>query len=167
MSKSNRMTSSIINLRMFHNWVKNEMYRDVAKKLKDDGVNDIHILELAVGRGGDLYKWIGISAKEVVGIDIDKKSIFGKNGAVHRYNKMKKRAKFDKSIKLPRCYFHVIDLSQKDSIEKVKNAVRGNKFNLISCQFAIHYFFKSKETFNTISTIISNHIDTEIGRAHV
>ena len=48
---------------------------------------DIKVLELAVGRGGDLFKWIGIEAEEVVGVDIDDKSVFGKNGALHRYKR--------------------------------------------------------------------------------
>ena len=80
MGKFKRSQSSIINLRVFHNWVKNELYKNVAFDIKQNSDNNtLSILELAVGRAGDLYKWIGINATEVIGVDIDDKSIFGQD----------------------------------------------------------------------------------------
>lgn len=157
MPQFNRKSSSIINLRMFHNWVKNELYIETSKKLE----GTIKILELAVGRAGDLYKWIGIEATEVIGIDIDNNSIFGKNGALHRYKKMKNRAKNDSSLTLPNCWFHAIDLSKGENLPKIDNILKGKTFNIISCQFAIHYFFESQASFYNIVSIIAKYIEKD------
>ena len=149
MSKA-RFNSSIINLRIFHNWVKNELYKKASKDIKN-----IKILELAVGKAGDLYKWIGINAKEVIGIDIDDKSINGKNGAYHRYYKQRKKRKYKN---IPDCKFYVMDLSSKDVINKIDTLLKDKKFDIISCQFAIHYFFKNNDILNNITEIISKYI---------
>lgn len=157
MPKFNRKSSSIINLRMFHNWVKNELYIETSKKLE----GTIKILELAVGKAGDLYKWIGIEATEVIGIDIDNESIFGKNGALHRYKKMKNRAKNDSSLTLPYCWFHSLDLSKSENLPKIDKILQGKTFNIISCQFAIHYFFESQASFYNIVSIIAKYIEKD------
>lgn len=141
---------------MFHNWIKNEMYNNVAKKLKARGTHNINILELAVGKGGDMYKWIGINAKSVVGVDINKDSIYGKNGAVNRYVKMLKSKK-----RIPKITYYVMDISLDESVNKLKELLRGKKFEIISCQFALHYFFKDKDSLNNVCKIISNHISND------
>ena len=157
MANFHRKDSTIINLRLFHNWVKVQLYNKIADDLRknNNNNNDINILELAVGRGGDLYKWMGINAKSVVGVDIDKESIFGKNGAVHRFNKVKHSNKYDS---IPYCKFYEMDLSKELSFIKLKSILGNRKFNIIACQFAFHYFFESEAALNNILNIISHFI---------
>lgn len=152
-----RYESSIINLRVFHNWIKNSLYTDVSELLREDyDFEDIKILELAVGKGGDLFKWIGIGATKVVGVDIDKDSVFGKNGALHRY---KKKLNTDKNNKIPKCYFYVDDLSDPGSFKRMKERLKDEKFNIISCQFAIHYFFASETALKNIANIVGHFLE--------
>lgn len=152
-----RYSSSIINLRLYHNWIKNKLYTDVAKSLKKNyNVDEINILELAVGKGGDLFKWIGISASNVIGVDIDKESIFGKNGAIHRYKRKLKQSNGDC---IPKCYFYIDNLSDPESYNRMKKRLKNKKFNIISCQFAIHYFFESNIALTNISNIIGEFLE--------
>jgi len=151
MSNFKRSNSSIYTLRIFHNWVKNELFRQVQNYLIADGVEEFSILELAVGRGGDLFKWQAIGAKEVYGFDIDKESVTGKNGAYHRYSRLRK----NKSKKVPYCKFYVMDLTKPLSFEKMKKIIGGKKFHIVSCQFAMHYFFRDKESFNNFTNIVN------------
>ena len=64
----NRNNSYFINMRKFHNSIKKGLYDKYA-----NGVSNL--LEIAVGKGGDLSKWNGNNIKHVVGYDIDEKSI--------------------------------------------------------------------------------------------
>lgn len=152
-----RSESSIINLRVFHNWVKNELLHTVNNSLRQK-YNEVNILELAVGKGGDMYKWMGINANEVIGFDIDKESINGKNGAYHRYNKLKSRQKYDNKIKPPKCSFYVMDLSEPKSFDKMKKILKDKKFHIVSCQFAMHYFFRDESALNTFTKMIGTFI---------
>ena len=74
--KSSRRFSSIINLRRFHNWIKRTIIKETVEILKNTyDIKDIALLDLAVGRGGDINKWYDSGIYNVVGIDIDDKSI--------------------------------------------------------------------------------------------
>ena len=136
MSKYKRFESSIINLRLFHNWIKSEMLNNMSNNIKES-YDEINILELAVGKANDLYKWSSINADNVVGIDINNDFINGKDGAYHRYNKFVKRAKYSKKH-VPKCKFYVYDLSDPDTYDKLKTKIGKNKFHIVSCQFALH-----------------------------
>ena len=156
MGKFKRSNSSIINLRIFHNWVKNEMYKTAAFDLRENPDNEevgLSILELAVGRAGDLYKWIGVDATEVVGVDIDDASVFGKDGAYHRYRRLRNKNQQDEND-VPLCTFYVMDLSKPESFVKLKELLKTKKFDIVSCHFAFHYFFESQNAINNILSIV-------------
>jgi len=160
MLNKKRYNSSIINLRVFHNWIKNSMYSKISKSLREKyNKKDIKILELAVGKGGDLFKWIGIEADEVVGVDIDEKSVFGKNGALHRYKRKLKQKQ--PGEKIPKCFFYVDDLTKPNSFKNMKEKLKNKKFNIISCQFAVHYFFESEVALKNIVQIIDHFLETD------
>jgi mRNA (guanine-N7-)-methyltransferase len=132
----NRNNSYFINMRKFHNSIKKELYNKYA-----NGVSNL--LEIAVGKGGDLSKWNGNNIKHIVGYDIDNDSITEAKRRVKEYNSDKK----DIEIEL-----YTLDLSNNE-IPKAKE-----KFDVVSAQFSFHYFFKSKETFETVMKSINNNI---------
>jgi mRNA (guanine-N7-)-methyltransferase len=152
MSKQ-RKHSAIINLRSFHNWIKSQTILDAANYLRNThSVNDIKLLDLAVGKGGDMWKWHNAKINNVVGIDIDDNSINGENGAKDRYKRFRFRGGKNYS-------FHVFDLSNPKNIPKIDKIIGDKKFNIISCQFALHYFFRSPEALNTFMTIATKYMD--------
>lgn len=153
-------------IRDFHNLgIKRKLIQAVSKR----GNN---LIDLSVGKGGDLSKWINASLSFVVGIDIFKDNIENRiNGACARYLSTKSKTK-----DIPGAIFLTGDtsLSIKDgeafSTNKEKNimaALLGNGpkdaekigsvplenygafkdgFNVVSSQFSIHYYFKNKDT---------------------
>lgn len=112
------------NMRRFHNWIK----RYILNKYSTKHGN---LLDLSCGKGGDIHKWVDNSIRYVEGYDINEKSI---KEALNRYNKVKDN---------PTCKnfdyeFYIKDLSK----EVIKT---DNKFDIITCFFAIHYFYNNIE----------------------
>lgn len=151
---SSRKKSSIINIRMFHNWVKSTSIKEAVDELN---IKDISLLDLAVGRGGDMLKWYHAGIYNVVGIDIDDDSVKGENGAIHRYKKLLNRLRQRKQT-MPRYEFYVFDLSDSDQSKLIRNKLGNRMFDIVSCQFAIHYFFRTRETLKLFIRLVSSRL---------
>ena len=153
-------------LRDFHNLVvKKNLITGVSKR------GDT-LIDFAVGKGGDLPKWIASKLDFVFGIDVSRDNIENRlDGACARYLNMKKRTKI-----MPSALFvngnSGVNIRNTDAMfseqgKKITNAVFGEGpkdeaglgkavykqygkakkgFNIASCQFAIHYFFESPAT---------------------
>ena len=150
-------------LRDFHNlYIKSKLIREVANK------GDT-LIDFACGRGGDFSKWINAKISFVFGIDLSPDNIENRlHGACARYLNYKKS-----HTNVPRVLFVVgnsgynIRSGQAIETEKGKqitasvfgNIAKDDKlgkgvsknyaigeegFNISSCQFALHYFFKDK-----------------------
>lgn len=160
------METSTRSLRDFHNlFVKSKLIRGVSNR------GDT-LIDYAVGKGGDLSKWVHSHLKFVFGIDISKDNIMNQlDGACCRYLKANKVYKSipnalflhgdsGKNIRNGSAYY-----SEKD--KQISKAVFGSGakdpailgkgvyknygiadsgFNVSSCQFAIHYFFENELT---------------------
>ena len=63
------------NWRKFHNYVK----REVLKKASEITDTNYH-LELACGKGGDLFKWQTLGYKNILAIDTSSNELYEKNG---------------------------------------------------------------------------------------
>lgn len=149
----------------FHNKIKDGLYHSSVK------AGDT-LLELAVGRGGDMHKWIKAKPSKVVGIDISKSNLESpKQGACVRY--IREKAKVAAG-RLPPALFIVADmtqplLQQEERYLKILNKeepastsyleqfVGLTEFDDISCQFAIHYACESEETFRTFVGNLTRH----------
>jgi hypothetical protein len=150
-------------LRDFHNlYVKMRLITSVARK------GDT-LIDFACGKGGDFSKWIDAKLSFVFGIDLSPDNIENRlDGACARYLSHRKKRK-----NVPGALFvngdsgYNIRSGQAMKNEKAKqitasvfgNIAKDNKlgkgvtkhyaigedgFNISSCQFALHYFFKSK-----------------------
>ena len=159
-------------MRDFHNlYVKQKLISSIGNK------NDT-LIDYAVGKGGDLHKWIKSELAFVFGIDLSKDNINNRlNGACARYLKEKNNKK-----NIPKCIFvngnsnsnirRGTAFSSPYGSEKEKEIARAifgngpkdptvlgkavynnygiaeNGFNISSCQFALHYFFENETTLN-------------------
>ena len=162
-------------LRNFHNlFVKNKLITSVSKPGDS-------LIDYAVGKGGDLPKWIHNKLSFVYGIDISKDNIENRmDGACARYLNYKKRMSV-----MPKALFLNGDTSRNirngDSLysersKKISRAIFGEGpkdkdelglgvynqygkgkegFNISSIQFAIHYMFKNSETFHNFMRNVS------------
>jgi ribA/ribD-fused uncharacterized protein len=144
----------------FHNRVKDEMYRENIRK------GDT-LLELAVGRAGDLHKWKRVQPSKVVGVDISLSNIISPaQGAAMRYLSDKKKNPqdilppilflqgdmsvyplFDQEDK----YMPILKGTEKAPTEYLAKFEDLNTFDAISCQFAMHYACETEETFRAFA----------------
>jgi mRNA (guanine-N7-)-methyltransferase len=151
-----RKQSSIINLRTFHNWTKRELLNQTCSTLKSELDQPITLLDLSCGKAGDLNKWYDNKIMHVVGFDIDSDSI---NEARSRYSQLINNLKRKNVKQLPVYEFYVMDLSDHNNLPKIEKILHNKKFNIVSCQFAIHYFFKNESSLMTFMTIVNTYID--------
>tara|TARA_B100000902_G_scaffold398684_1_gene466395 strand:+ start:281 stop:3685 length:3405 start_codon:yes stop_codon:yes gene_type:complete len=154
-------------LRDFHNrYVKRNLIKNVSKRGNT-------LIDMSVGMGGDLQKWIDSKLSFVFGIDYSKDNIQNRlKGVCARYLRAKKKYRV-----LPKALFIQGNsaLNIKSGLccfsEKGKQIIQAlngfgpkdegllgtgvykqygvakNGFDIISNQFSIHYFFENKNTF--------------------
>ena len=123
------MVTVFKNMRKYHNFIKNSIIQDYITKPSK-------LLDLAVGAGGDLGKWKrNKNIIYVEGYDINKTSI-------KEARRRLKLIKLDIPVK-----FYVKDLSRSQLFLQ--------PFDVISIQFAFHYFFKNQDTLQTILNTIN------------
>ncbi|XP_025422666.1 mRNA cap guanine-N7 methyltransferase isoform X2 [Sipha flava] len=131
-----RNESRILFLRNFNNWVKSVLIQEAVLKLRDTRIDDgkMHVLDIACGKGGDLYKWKNNSCLEhLVAVDISPGSIINYES---RYADLKRRNKYIFDAK-----FIVADCTRVIINKFYENP--SMKFHLVNCQFAFHYCFES------------------------
>lgn len=160
-------------MRKFHNMIKSDMIKKGVGIIQsekgsclqenkswadmsdeDDYLdNTLRILDLACGRGGDLWKWTtndwdGCSI-DYFGIDIDENLL---KEAEERYKEVK--AKASSKNRTIDCRFAHCDLSRRTP----NIPYPPNSFDVVSCQFALHYFFESNETFSTFMETVEKNV---------
>ena len=168
-NRSNDETSTQ-GLRDFHNlYVKKNLIIGVSNRADT-------LIDIAVGKAGDLKKWVTAKLSFVFGIDISKDNIHNQiDGACARYlNEARKNSNIPKALFVNGDSGLNIRSGKAFATEKDKQVAKavfgqGSKdatilgkavynqygvaetgFNITSCQFAMHYFFKNKETFHQL-----------------
>ena len=165
-------------LRDFHNlYVKKHLISSVLNKGNT-------IIDYAVGKAGDISKWMKNKASFVFGIDISRDNIHNRlDGACARYiNKYKENSNiFDALFVVGNSALNIKNgsafNSEKD--KNVSNAVFGvgpkdklligkgiyknfgkgsNGFDVGSCQFSLHYMFENKNTLHNFMRNINETI---------
>jgi SAM-dependent methyltransferase len=158
----------------FHNhWVKN---MSLVAKFNGKAKS---VFDIACGKGNDLIKYLNIGVKLVVGIDKSQDNIENPNdGAYARLLQSHQPAsnKDADIIYIPMDFSQEIDNRYIQSIkdEKTKDIVElmwGNKtlprleryhnianstFDMVACQFAIHYFFENMGTLRAFLKNVDN-----------
>ena len=123
---------SIDNLRQFHNFIKGSL---IELSKKNGGTT---LLDIAVGRGGDFFKWCHNDFKIVVGFDPHKASIDEARRRLNEQLKLKRKCPYVK-------YF-TLDMLDSNLLRKLNNlemnikGLESHTYDVVSCQFAFHYF---------------------------
>lgn len=174
---NSNITSSC--LRKLHNFIKTCMITGICEGM------DVNIMDTSIGRGGDIKKYIQkeFKCKFLFGMDLNsineasRRFYFNKNKTdvvFLRYNTSKNiiegegvynnNTEFsDKDIEHSETMINILygldkPITKKYSKIKQKfNRYCLKKFDLISSQFSLHYYFESEETFNGfISNLVDN-----------
>lgn len=149
--------NSIEDMKKFHNWIKMKLINTTSTL-----ISTTSLLDIAVGRGGDLFKWRNF--KIVVGFDNDYLSL---NGSLKKGNNFdgaiaRLQQQLNRKIKLPFIKFfclNVLDRDISNKLELLENKFirnHNNKYSVVSCQFAFHYFAKTQEDLEHTLSFISN-----------
>ena len=134
-SLAKRHESKIFNLRGFNNYVKSLTMNDFLARLGPLGKRGATILDLGCGKGGDLRKWGLAKPAHVVCVDIADVSI----------EQCRNRYKERPSELTYKANFIVADCTRVDLDEKyVEENIPDVEFDLVSCQFVLHYGFESQ-----------------------
>jgi hypothetical protein len=141
--KQERQKSLDINLKTFHNYIKNELIQ-----YPNNQQRGITLLDLSAGKGGDIHKWVHSGYKEILACDIT-------STALDELNKRVKKIKSTKTGKDVN-----ITIINTDSTKRLITGQAGitteeqhrlrnyftiehpaMKFSKIVCNFAISYMF--------------------------
>lgn len=154
--KISNKINDIENLRKFHNYIKTNLIINACLQ-----TNATSLLDIACGRGGDLQKWLNykLNLKYVLAFDSHKESIFSSikkgntfDGAIARFLNLKNHYKG----KLPFINFKHLNILDSNILNKI-NQIDSNKiYDVISCQFALHYFSENDKILNNVLHIISS-----------
>jgi len=109
-------------MRFFHNKVKHSLIEYASNH------DNSSLLDVGMGRGGDLLKWRKCNIRKVVGYDPNKISV----------DDAHKRLLNLPTNNLDYSFYCCLDMNELDLSKK--------SFSIVSCQFAIHYFFSDITT---------------------
>jgi hypothetical protein len=118
-------------MRKFHNFIKADLIGEIAAHFKKPRI--ISLLDISVGKGGDIQKWERADIDVVYGIDPDAESIEEAKERLITYVK-------EGRVKTSRNYTF-----EQKTITDPNTNIR-NKFDIVSCHFTLHYFFVNDET---------------------
>ena len=145
-------------VREFHNRIKDMQYSAYV-------VPGNTLLEIAVGRGGDLHKWRKSKPSKVLGLDISLSNlVMPRQGACVRYLNEKRRS----TEFLPKVLFAQADMTKpyEEQESKYLKIVFGDapattpylsefrgiqEWDVVACQFALHYACETEETFRVFA----------------
>jgi LysM repeat protein len=116
----------LVNMRRFHNYIK----RIYIEKLVGENKN-VYLLDLASGNGGDFGKYSDNSVKYVEAYDIDSDSV---EESKRRVETMKTKTK--RVLVLTEYNIKQADLNKTE-------LKTGKQFDIIVCNFALHYFYRN------------------------
>jgi SAM-dependent methyltransferase len=176
----------LVPLRDFHNWIKTNLISIYCKPVVKNGkVIPKNVLDIAVGQGGDLGKYFHAGVGLLVGLDVDKNGLEKKGGAVDRYNVMKKNWRpsyyVNNSVVVDYLKKNKTEMQfiQADARNYLESAYQNKslpnldykydklirryfdkkfQFDVVNCQFAIHYFFENQETTNRFMKNVNDHL---------
>ena len=140
----------------FHNlYVKKNLIMSVSPAIISKQKKQIgELLDLACGKSGDLSKWKAAYLKKVICIDIDKKCI---DYAISYYKSFPRPK--------PNAYYVWGDTSKLifpnqdaglNDMQKIRlkeYIPKKNNFDIVSCQFCLHYYF---ETETKLQNLVQN-----------
>jgi len=140
------------NIRNFNNYVKHVLYQTIVNHYRNvSGINDLSLLDLGAGRGGDIKKYIKNDITKVHAIDYDKVNI---KNFQKRYMELDHQSMNNLKLELYVGDFtklmnngdasHKIDANSRDKLIAFYKTSGFYIFNIISCQFAMHYAFKDE-----------------------
>ena len=122
----NETSVEMIGIRNFHNFVKSMLIAEASKGTEPHD----RYLDMCCGNGGDISKLIHNNIKQYFGMDI----------ANHAVERALQRIKDQSFVTGDAISFNAFSSTAGHMLENMR------KFDIVSCQFAIHYAFSDERT---------------------
>ena len=147
----------------FHNRIKDSLYKENVRPAST-------LLELAVGRAGDMRKWMSTKPRLVVGIDLAESNLTSpRQGACARVLKERARNPVPPVLFIPadmtkpldtqdHRYLKLLRGDEPATTSYLETFAGVSQFDAVSCQFAIHYACASEETFQSFIKNIKGNV---------
>ncbi|ARF09224.1 mRNA capping enzyme [Catovirus CTV1] len=164
-------TNLAVSMRQFHNWVKSIIIYTHCHPMYQNN-KSLSVLDIACGKGQDIMKFYYSKVAFLVGLDVDRDALTSAiDGAISRYNKFQKS-----KPGFPKMHFIQADVGSllnygdqfrslkgmsnenRNIFEKFFNEKNRTQFDRVNCQFAIHYFLKTKETWNNFKQNLKDYL---------
>ena len=168
-----REESLMYPMNVFHNkGVKLPLFREARK------AGGTRLLEVACGKAGDLNKWTQVGFKHIVGVDSSEDNLLNSNDGAYRRLMQAPRDRPSvlllqkdmsrswhthneiESASLRSLYDIAWGKTHKDALQRSPAREFHNTMNtpmdVVSCQFAIHYFFRTEESLDTFCANVSS-----------
>lgn len=133
-----RSQSRIFFMRNFNNWLKSVLIGEILEQVRGAGPQQVSVLDLGCGKGGDLLKWRRGGINHLVCADIAGVSV---EQCESRYEDMKKKSHSHE--KIFSAQFITADCTKEVLSEKLDDPEL--MFDICSCQFVYHYSFESEQ----------------------
>lgn len=150
------------NVQGLHNQIKEAIYRTYLQKGSS-------LLELAMGRGGDMHKWRSIGPSLIVGVDLSASNLEApRQGACVRYLRAKQTAPMPPALFIAadmtqplmeqdNRYLRILGGKEHPPTPYLEKFAGKTTFDAVSCQFAIHYACESEESFRRFLINLTTH----------
>lgn len=133
-----RSQSRIFYMRNFNNWMKSVLIGEILEQVRGTGLQQVSVLDLGCGKGGDLLKWRRGGIDHLVCADIAEVSV---DQCQSRYEEMKRKSHANE--KIFSAQFITADCTKEMLSEKLDDPQL--MFDICSCQFVYHYSFESEQ----------------------
>ena len=145
----------------FHNlYVKDRLLKQVAPSTLLNSKSPIgKLLDLGSGRGGDISRWKKYKFAEVVGIDVDAHNIDYSKNLYNNIPRPKPKVFYIRGD-IGKLIFPAQQAASTESNKlRMKNYISvENYFDVVSVQFALHYFFENEIKLRTLIQNISDNL---------
>lgn len=138
-----RSTSRIFYMRNFNNWLKSVLIGEMVQEVRKSGAEDLRVLDLGCGKGGDLLKWKKGRIQHLVCADIASVSV---DQCRSRYEDMRRRG--HRHDPVFSAEFITADCTKELLSEHLQEPEL--QFHVCSCQFVVHYSFESQKQAETL-----------------
>jgi hypothetical protein len=133
--------------RSFNSYVKSELFERYKNKER--------IIDLASGKGQDLFRYSKINTRNIIFLEIDDDGLFEIINRKHSFS-TDERYRNSMNIKIQK-----VDLLEdyRKNIEKIDKIYnRKGEVEVMICNLAFHYFCEKKETIENVVRLIDNYI---------
>lgn len=137
--------------RNFNSFVKTYILQLILDKNFSHKVYKNWVVDLACGKGQDLFRISNMGFKNGLFIDNDK-------AALYEFNERKKGLSNKISMKISTKQIDLANTNYNDIIDSL-NMIRLNQANLVICNLAIHYFIETNEMIDNFVSLINELIN--------